>query len=1042
MLVAPDSQWGFTPGKGAHDAAVMNILHSKSHSFMISLDFSKAFDSIEPEWLKQRLRELHISDDEADFIVQFDSAGRARVSTPRGYTPWFNVERGSRQGGILSPLKCIIAIAPLLYALERLGFIVVAYADDITVFARSWERAELAVRTVASFAFYTGMPLNPAKCALVPLTDQASSCLRALGPFSAWVWGSHTPTVKEEHVPVVDSAVVLGFKLPYSADTEKYILDKIQSETPPRGPIGVRWVRSVDFGKLNYYVTPFATPALLNNAEKLIHKHLRHALHAYHTFPVSFLHDPAGANLPSTQEIYLRSVERALHFLPSPSHLFGMLPNHEYKFRAAPPPTILHAFSSHVYVYTDGSLRDGSGFGGVFIPSAPNQFISNSLAFGPAFSSTDAELLAIIWFLSHFTFPSATIWSDSEPAIKIMSKGKFLGIPSTCQVMAWNAHKVTILHVHSHKQIQTSQQLGNAVADSLASNHGNQIAPARWYVERHGVQILTAPSSYAMLVRKERVATLLARQVSSLQLYSPSIMKTLLLPTMTPLPGPSKCILQAIFCCLHTPSRLRRENLILAPTPACVFCGDKFSHTHHLHCPVVNGWVQFGTAFNFQHDFSMSKVRKTAYSFSLRSVPSTDPFNVQIPIFLPKFRVLRLIAPNLAALESFMSQLNLPFDWLYFFEGRSYRWYSKSPSPPPLTVFLQDKEEFRHFFPAFNIYTFALHAMVDMAVKSLNCIAPRNTLSIRYDLIAMVYELRHSRMAHHRLLRSLRWLPPSLRSVLALLASHATLSIPPPPIHPPPISANLKLSNLEWTQYATKQKFHHGAHLYSGIKPYPLKGKNWYLAMTSKGIGVKASSVIPANTVLPFKGILAEPAPVLSSWPSSSSVSLPQGLRYLYGLPAFINHGCSKCANVLPHDAGRQSDWTSFTTSTDVLPHTELLIEYSPDYGWGCSCTSPPPLPDDVQNALATLKPDVYVAQLAATLDMHVDIFSPPSVRISSPDIIITSLFYPPSPRDIIRVNPTHAVIETLAALLKLALPTPHFSYTALSVALRRYRPP
>ena len=83
------------------------------------------------------------------------------------------VDRGTPQGGVLSPLLWLIVVNEILKRLKLEGISVVAYADDIVILVSGLflntlsERVETALNMMVNWADMSGLGINPAKTELV-----------------------------------------------------------------------------------------------------------------------------------------------------------------------------------------------------------------------------------------------------------------------------------------------------------------------------------------------------------------------------------------------------------------------------------------------------------------------------------------------------------------------------------------------------------------------------------------------------------------------------------------------------------------------------------------------------------------------------------------------------------------------------------------------------------------------------------------------------------------------------------------------------------
>jgi len=131
-----DWSHGFRPDRSCHTA----IKQAKKHleagfDWVVDIDLAKFFDEVNHDRLMSRL-ELRIADRRVLALIR--QMLRARVVLPDGVI--VSTERGTPQGGPLSPLMSNIVLDEFDHELAARGHRFVRYADDCNVYVRS-ERA-------------------------------------------------------------------------------------------------------------------------------------------------------------------------------------------------------------------------------------------------------------------------------------------------------------------------------------------------------------------------------------------------------------------------------------------------------------------------------------------------------------------------------------------------------------------------------------------------------------------------------------------------------------------------------------------------------------------------------------------------------------------------------------------------------------------------------------------------------------------------------------------------------------------------------------
>ena len=151
-----DVQTGFRKGRGTRDQ-IANIrwIIKKAREFQKNIyfcfiDYTKAFNYVDHNKLWKILKEMGIPDHLTCLLRNLYAGQEATVRTAHGTTDWFQIEKGVRQGCILSP--CLFNLHAE-YIMRNAGLeeaqagIKIAgrninnlrYADDITLMGESEE---------------------------------------------------------------------------------------------------------------------------------------------------------------------------------------------------------------------------------------------------------------------------------------------------------------------------------------------------------------------------------------------------------------------------------------------------------------------------------------------------------------------------------------------------------------------------------------------------------------------------------------------------------------------------------------------------------------------------------------------------------------------------------------------------------------------------------------------------------------------------------------------------------------------------------------
>ena len=188
----PDVQAGFRKGRGTRDE-VANILwiikkarEFQKNIYFCFIDYAKAFDSVGHNKLWKIQKEIWIPDHLTCLLRNLYAGQEATVRTGHGTTDWLQIEKGVRQGYILSPwlfnlyAEYILRNAGLEEA--QAGIKIAGrnlnnlrYADDTTLVEESEEELKSHLMKVKEESGKVGLKLSIQKTKIM-----------ASGPITPW----------------------------------------------------------------------------------------------------------------------------------------------------------------------------------------------------------------------------------------------------------------------------------------------------------------------------------------------------------------------------------------------------------------------------------------------------------------------------------------------------------------------------------------------------------------------------------------------------------------------------------------------------------------------------------------------------------------------------------------------------------------------------------------------------------------------------------------------------------------------------------------
>jgi RNA-directed DNA polymerase len=158
-----EQSYGFRPGRGAKDALRrVDSLLKAGQVWVVDADLKSYFDTIPHERLMARVQ-ARVADGRVLTLVEsFLRAGVLEES--KGWQP---TERGTPQGGVISPLLANLYLDPFDHQMARVGWDLVRYADDFVILCRSAAEAQTALSQVQEWMRAAGLTLHPEKTRIV-----------------------------------------------------------------------------------------------------------------------------------------------------------------------------------------------------------------------------------------------------------------------------------------------------------------------------------------------------------------------------------------------------------------------------------------------------------------------------------------------------------------------------------------------------------------------------------------------------------------------------------------------------------------------------------------------------------------------------------------------------------------------------------------------------------------------------------------------------------------------------------------------------------
>lgn len=149
------------------------------NSFILFLDFYKAFDTLEHSFIYQSLNKFGFGHFFTCAIQTLYTNANSSILLKYGTSPRFNVSRGIRQGCPVAPylfllsaqILSLLIMASDVQGIEIAGrqIVISQVADDTTLFLKNSKQIPKAINLIKLFSEESGLSLNINKCELLPV---------------------------------------------------------------------------------------------------------------------------------------------------------------------------------------------------------------------------------------------------------------------------------------------------------------------------------------------------------------------------------------------------------------------------------------------------------------------------------------------------------------------------------------------------------------------------------------------------------------------------------------------------------------------------------------------------------------------------------------------------------------------------------------------------------------------------------------------------------------------------------------------------------
>ena len=141
-----ENSYGFRPNRSCHDAIMRaKEIMNNGYKWVVDLDLEKFFDTVNQDLLISIIRRTVNEDKVVSLIRKYLQAGVLVNGV------FEKTEKGTPQGGNISPILSNIMLNELDKELESRGLKFVRYADDCIIFTKSRKAAERVMENITKF---------------------------------------------------------------------------------------------------------------------------------------------------------------------------------------------------------------------------------------------------------------------------------------------------------------------------------------------------------------------------------------------------------------------------------------------------------------------------------------------------------------------------------------------------------------------------------------------------------------------------------------------------------------------------------------------------------------------------------------------------------------------------------------------------------------------------------------------------------------------------------------------------------------------------
>ena len=181
-----EEQYGFRKGKGTRNATfvlrtvIERAIEKQKDLYLCFVDFEKAFDTVKHGCLMETLRKFGVDGADIRVLMQLYWDQKAVVRVGDDVSEWVNIEKGVRQGCVLSPELFSLYTQLVMEEMRDLEGVKVGgkdinnirYADDMVMMAETEEGLQDLMDKLSEECRKLGLRINVSKTEVMGVTKR------------------------------------------------------------------------------------------------------------------------------------------------------------------------------------------------------------------------------------------------------------------------------------------------------------------------------------------------------------------------------------------------------------------------------------------------------------------------------------------------------------------------------------------------------------------------------------------------------------------------------------------------------------------------------------------------------------------------------------------------------------------------------------------------------------------------------------------------------------------------------------------------------